>query len=277
MTLRRKLGHYAGELAFALRTPARIGDRASLVGQTIGFHWRNWRKAAPGAAPRITIHLRLCGRVLPVTLRPHDSDLAVLHEIFARRSYLISETLLPPDNVGTIIDAGANVGLASLYLADRYRRARILAVEPNPENFALLKANTLGVGRIVPVQAAITSTRTAEVYIATAGRASHFKINGDGRGALVRGFTLSELMAAYGIPHTDLLKIDVEGTEAAIFARPEFLARTGVVAAELHGDYDLGRFNSDIAAQGLIGRRSPFSREPGLVVAARPRPGIWPC
>jgi hypothetical protein len=43
--------------------------------------------------------------------------------------------------VRTIIDAGANIGLASLYLAQAFRECRILAVEPDPDNFEILIHN----------------------------------------------------------------------------------------------------------------------------------------
>lgn len=274
--LRMKLAHYCGEVGFALRAPATTGDRLRLIGQSAAFHVRNWRKALPNATPRMTVRLRLCGRELPVTLRPHDADLGILHEIFARHSYRIPESLLPPESVTTIVDAGANIGLASLYLADRYRQARIIAVEPHPGNAQLMRANTAGIGRIVPVQAAVTPAGTAKVFIATTGRASHFQTTSRAAGVAARGLTLQQLMAEHGIGQIDLLKIDVEGAEAAIFAQADFLERTGVIAAELHGGYDLGRFNADIAAYGFVARPSPFTHEPGLVIAARPRQGAWP-
>src|ERR1017187_5918421 len=40
-----------------------------------------------------------------------------------------------------IIDAGANIGMASLYLLNRYRSVKIVAVEPDPDTFELCRTN----------------------------------------------------------------------------------------------------------------------------------------
>jgi FkbM family methyltransferase len=38
---------------------------------------------------------------------------------------------LPPE-ASTIVDLGANIGLAALYFGTRYPQAKILSVEPDP-------------------------------------------------------------------------------------------------------------------------------------------------
>src|SRR5262245_4742372 len=60
-------------------------------------------------------------------------------EIFAREVYLKHGLDLPDG--ATVVDAGANVGLFSLWAARRARGAAIHAVEPIPEVFAVLERN----------------------------------------------------------------------------------------------------------------------------------------
>jgi hypothetical protein len=86
-----------------------------------------------------------------LTLRPFAGDLFVLYEVLAFNAYHIASSLLLPDDVRIVVDCGANIGITSLFLAARYPRAKILSVEPHPENFALLKANVAAVPRIVPI------------------------------------------------------------------------------------------------------------------------------
>lgn len=38
-----------------------------------------------------------------------------------------------------IVDAGANIGLASLFFANKYADAKIIAIEPEEHNFKILK------------------------------------------------------------------------------------------------------------------------------------------
>ncbi len=44
-----------------------------------------------------------------------------------------------PEN---IIDLGANIGMSSLYLADRFPDAKIIGVEPDGENGEMLKKSS---------------------------------------------------------------------------------------------------------------------------------------
>ena len=54
-----------------------------------------------------------------------------------------------------IVDAGANIGLASILFANRYPQAKILAIEPEHDNFNLLADNVRSYDNIVPLQAAL--------------------------------------------------------------------------------------------------------------------------
>src|SRR5688500_19248701 len=74
-----------------------------------------------------------------VLVRPNTSDVWTFEKIFISREYDLSFVDVDPR---TIVDVGANVGYASVYFASKYPRARIIAVEPEATDFALLKRNT---------------------------------------------------------------------------------------------------------------------------------------
>ncbi len=264
-----KLTDYAEEVRFAARAPASARQRMRLMRETLAFHYRNWRKTEIDSGPRLSLDLDLGTYQTAVTLRPQDGDLSILYEIFARDGYKISPVILPPESVRTIVDAGANIGFASLYLAARYRNAKIYSIEPNPENFALLKENTARESRIVPIQACLTAAPEAQVFISTSGRASHFQMNTRGQGASVKGMSIEQLCREHEISRIDLLKIDVEGAEKQIFNGATFLPKVGVIIAELHGDYTLERFNEDLARDRLTAHVSEYARDPQIVIASR--------
>jgi FkbM family methyltransferase len=265
--IRDKLSYYAGELVFATHAPASFRQSLRLLRSTFAFHYRNWRNMPIDPAPRMNLDFRFAGHDMSVTLRPHDGDISIFYEIFTRDSYKVSEALLPPGEVQAIIDVGANIGFTSLYLAARYPQAFIYSVEPNPDNYALLQANTASEPRIVPIQACVTPLPRQQVFIDTTGRASHFRMNMAGLGAPVRGMSLEELCLEHSISRIDLLKIDAEGAEREIFADGTFLPRVGVIVAELHGEYGLAAFNEDISRWHFTARMSDYTEDPNIVVA----------
>lgn len=75
-------------------------------------------------------------------------------EVWSHHAYYLEEIEEPT----RIIDLGAHIGLASLYFAQIYPKARIVAYEPDPENFQLLAKNIREnglTGRVECVQAAV--------------------------------------------------------------------------------------------------------------------------
>ena len=54
-----------------------------------------------------------------------------------------------------IFDGGANVGITALYFAWRYPNARIFCIEPDNQNFELLKRDTAAEPRIVAIRGAL--------------------------------------------------------------------------------------------------------------------------
>jgi FkbM family methyltransferase len=118
-----------------------------------------------------------------------------------------------PDNVRVVVDCGANIGITSLFLAARYPRAKILSIEPHPENFALLKANVETVPRLLPIRACVTGTPQSTVRFTADLAAWGNRIGIDGHGVLAPALTIDEICNQHGIEKIDLLKLDIEGAE----------------------------------------------------------------
>jgi len=58
-----------------------------------------------------------------------------------------------------IVDCGANVGYSTVYFLTRYPRAKVIAVDPDPDNYALLEANVAPYGaRCRPIRSAVWSS-----------------------------------------------------------------------------------------------------------------------
>lgn len=174
----------------------------------------------------------------PLWIRVRTSDFYCFQQIFAEQQYAL-DVRFPPR---TIIDAGANIGLASIYFANLFPEARVVAVEPESNNFDLLKENCRQYRHIESLRAALWAEDT-ELDVCDIGN-GHWGFvtrarNDDSAAPAVcenvRGITLSSLFEEFGISKVDILKVDIEGSEKEVFAdKPEWLERVEVVIIETH-------------------------------------------
>src|SRR5438309_225550 len=74
-----------------------------------------------------------------ISLRPATNDLFTFDEVFLTQVY--GEVKFWLSEAQTVIDLGANIGLASIYFMHHYPGCRVLAVEPDPENYDVLRQN----------------------------------------------------------------------------------------------------------------------------------------
>lgn len=240
------------------------------------FGWRGvgFALKSRGLAAPVEVEVRCPAVGRPVTLRLGTSDLATYEKIFADREYFF-EPRTPPR---VIIDAGANIGLASLYFAARFPAARIVAIEPEASNFALLVRNTAAFPNIVPVQAALWG-EDASVNVVDPGLD---KWGFQARNAeeacpdvvchMVAGMTVDRIMREHGLDFIDILKMDIEGGEIEVFTGGgEWLDRVGLLIAELHERYrpgcdrSLEQVAGRFAERWQVGESVYLAREPGAV------------
>lgn len=185
-----------------------------------------------------------------IILREIPSDHYTFGDVFEQEVYRTVPRYL--QDCSTIVDLGANIGLASLYLASAYPSARIVAVEPNRDNFQLLETNLKDLiqeGRCMPLQAAVWSVRT-ELAVDPKwqpGAYNAFRVRDQGSSVgaadLVQGFTMEEILASSKFHHVDLLKVDIEGAEVELFRNGlGWLDRVRAIAIEFHGR---SRYESD--------------------------------
>jgi FkbM family methyltransferase len=174
----------------------------------------------------------------PLHVRTGTSDLAILDEVVLQRGYGFPLPKAP----ATIVDAGANIGMASLWLAKQYPHARIIAVEPDADNFRMLLRNTASLERITPVQAAIAPVDGHLFLDHSSGRGSSFRTRSEPTGSgQVRAVSMGTLMHEQGLDHIDLLKMDIEGAEKALFEGDcNWTERVHTLAIELHDRMEPG-------------------------------------
>ncbi len=95
------------------------------------------------------------GLTVKVAHRGTPTDLAIIDVVFKHRQFYPNadradhlvhdyERIVQSGNTPLIIDAGANIGTSTIWFAETFPKAHIVAVEPDDENFVLLAMNSEG-------------------------------------------------------------------------------------------------------------------------------------
>jgi len=228
--------------------------------------------------PEWTTRLMVNGYRFPFHFRHATTDKYVICEVLGYEQY---SALQGMQNVRTIVDAGANIGTTSAYLLNAYPTARVLSIEPDPGNFAVLQRNLSYYGdRASALQRALWN-RNEPLAISRHtfrdGGEWSFQVQApsSAQDVEVEGITITQLLAAYDVDVIDILKIDIEGAERIVFEDLDlsWLARVRVIAIELHDSLSQQAFRNAIAPSGAethqfgevtIWRNPSFARESRL-------------
>lgn len=198
----------------------------------------------------------LKGAGIDLLLRPGTSDWTVMEDVFVHGDYDIAqwprqagflrehyEAILASGDVPIIIDCGANIGCASIHFAQLFPKARVLAIEPEPDNFALLRANLSPFPLATPIRAAI-SDRVGTLFLQSGdgqpwGWAT---VEDDASETVVETVTIPDLVRSEPRARLLVVKIDVEGAEKMLFrANTDWTREAPLIVVEMHDWLDWGR------------------------------------
>jgi len=186
-----------------------------------------------------------------VARRYPSSDLGILFQVLGKKEYQPAIDILnkkgEQNNELRILDAGANVGYASLFFAANFPNAKILSIEMDENNFIQIRRNLAlnNFESIIPIQKAIWK-REALLEIKMDFRdkteCSYYAEESELSTGL-KGFSIDYFMKEQGWSFIDLLKIDIEGSERYLFESEELanllLAKTNLLAIEIHDEFGI--------------------------------------
>lgn len=256
----------------------RIAAMTRLVGlaKALAFEL-TWSRRSP------EVRLRVPGYPADFTIRRRDSDYFVFSSIFLEGELSV---YVPPE-LRLIIDGGANVGFSTAYFAQHYPSATVVAVEPSGENCARIKRHCAGFGNVTLLEGGLWS-HSGLLRIRNPEAASwSFRCelaDGPGEGVF-SAFTVGEIIERSGADRCDLLKLDIEGAEASVFAPGalDWLNRVDAILVEVHGDVALANITAacpstcfDSSQNGeklLLIRKGQLNRWAGDVPGSHPRLG----
>ena len=125
-----------------------------------------------------------------------------------------------------VFDAGAYVGDTALWFCKAVGpQGKVYAFEPEPRNFAKLKANLERnkVTNVIPLQLALSETEGG-MQVASGGNSS--TITQTDTGTSVKVTTIDKFVEANKLPRVDFIKMDVEGHELKVLAGASGTIRT---------------------------------------------------
>ena len=234
----------AGKLR-ALKRYGRVLGTRGLIGAAAGI-----LKREP-----VVLEVNRPGTTSPVYLRVPSSDVRVFEQIFLRNEYAFEVNTDPE----FIIDAGANIGLASVYFASRFPNARILAIEPERKNFEILVKNVERYPNVQPILGALWGER-AEVEVVDHGLGNWgFMIEASSDSETpagpshqkVEAMTVDMILERYGVRQISIFKLDIEGAELEVFRNSSsWIDKVDSLIIELHEHMKPGCNRSFYSATG---------------------------
>lgn len=188
-------------------------------------------------------------RVPPVrvAIRRFSCDFLLIRDIFEQGEYAPAAQWELPEKA-VILDLGANIGLAAVYFAGLRPHARLILVEPDAANLSLLRRN-------------LSPSIDGTIYEGFAARADGFAgISREGDSwefrkvdtptasdERIRCFSVPTILHDTGVSCIDLLKCDIEGSEAELFADcRDWISRVRHLIVEVHRPYSPQRLYEDL-------------------------------
>jgi FkbM family methyltransferase len=199
-----------------------------------------------------TVRHRVSGRTSTLHMRmgPGGGDWIILRGVWVHQDYF--HPLI--NRCHTILDTGANIGMAAIWFKELYPEAKIACIEPDPRNLALLRLNLAENAINARVFACAVATHRGRARLSFGMDPGWSALENAGLHAHTRFVEVEtrripEILDDLGWSRVDLLKLDIEGLERDILADgDDWLSRVGLIVFELHQN------NSTEEIAGILNR-----------------------
>lgn len=196
------------------------------------------------------------GLTKDVIVRMHETDPEVFNQIFVREDY---QHQMLPEYADVIIDAGANVGYSVLFFKAKYPNSKIIALEPDPRNYEMLRKNCGHLADVVLMNAALWNRETKlelQFESAAGQRLGSWGVRTvetiSNTEQTTEAYDIPTIMKIHSIQKIDICKIDIEGAEKDVFefGVEEWVDDVNLFILETHERFRPG---SDTTVKSVLG------------------------
>lgn len=158
--------------------------------------------------------------------RARSSDFSVLRQAFVHGDYCLHTSvqqrvgdryaeIVAAGSVPVIVDAGANIGAASIWFKTAYPEAAVVAIEPESANAAMCRKNVASKSNMWVLEAAVGGA-PGFVSVIEADEAWAVQTERSRQG--LRIVTVGDAVSEVANGTLFIVKIDIEGFESDLFA-----------------------------------------------------------
>ena len=178
-----------------------------------------------------TIHLSNNQKIF---LRKNTKDYETFDEIFIANIYNLPLPIQPK----TIIDGGANIGLATRFFKMKYPDANVVTIEIDKENLEMVAKNTTGLAQVEIIKKGLYNKKAFFKVEDPFGATNSFVIKevSEQDDFDIESVTIQEIITANNWESVDILKLDIEGAEKQLFESnyQSWLPKVQVILIETH-------------------------------------------
>lgn len=183
-----------------------------------------------------------------IYLRKKYADKITFKQVFLEGQYNIDIPFMP----STIIDGGANIGLASVYFSHRYPSVSIVAVEPSQENYTVVEKNIVNYSNVKAKLGGIWNDNKHLIIVNANDNDNSFmveEVDASTPGSIA-AYSIGSIMEEMNWSTIDILKLDIEGSEKEVFEKnyDSWLPHTKMIIIEVHDHMRKGAAKSVFTA-----------------------------
>lgn len=186
-------------------------------------------------------------RFVNYALRKRSSDFMVFQQLIIEEEYQGVIDLLNKHNikVNSIIDAGANIGLSTVFFKNLYPGSMVICIEPDDDNCLVInkhiEMNDFSNVFLEKVGLWDSNSYLTIVKDFRDGAKWSLRVEAVSYETKLKGVSVNYLIHKYNLKEIDLLKIDIEGSEKILLENEdnlkEYISLVKVACIEVHEEF----------------------------------------